>query len=109
MEFICKFKSKINDVVTGIEYELYDLNEENYLIKWQSLGFDFERKDSKEFVDKLFENGKYVKVSEEITDDIELVKCYYHGIRPLTKGELIRLQDSFIRGLTQVTKQINSI
>ena len=41
--------------------------------------------------------------------DIELVSIYYHGNRRLTKEEMIRLQDSFIRGLSQITKEINSI
>lgn len=60
-EFICKFKSKINETAKGITYELYDWNEDYYLIKWNIGKNNHQEKDRKNNVDKTFNSGDYIK------------------------------------------------
>jgi hypothetical protein len=59
---LCRFISKINIIANDIIYELYDSNNEYYLIKWIIDGNKFKMKCRKSEVDKMFEYGKYEMV-----------------------------------------------
>jgi hypothetical protein len=57
-----KFISKINIITNDIIYELYDSNNDYYLIKWVIDENNFKMKYRKSEVDKMFECGKYVRI-----------------------------------------------
>lgn len=63
---ICKFTSTINDVAKGsIIYEMHDLDEKSYLIKWkinESDNYMHSDKIRKTIADKMFRDGRFITV-----------------------------------------------
>lgn len=57
---ICKFTSKINKTAKGIVYELYDWNNEYYLVKWMVGHTACKEKDKKSIVDEKFRCGDFI-------------------------------------------------
>lgn len=62
---ICKFTSTINDVAKGLIYEMHDLDEKSYLIKWkinESDNYMYSDKIRKNIADKMFRDGRFIAI-----------------------------------------------
>lgn len=62
---IMKFHSTVNNVAKGTVYELYEWNDDYYLVKWRVGGDVFQRKYLRTKINEWFENKEFVAIKED--------------------------------------------
>jgi hypothetical protein len=58
---IFQFISKLNNVASGILYELHEYDDKYYLVKWNVGKDKFEKKEKKKTIDWWLRKGQIVK------------------------------------------------